>query len=106
MLEKVSFAAPDIRFRFMSPHPKDFPEPLLDIISSRENICNHIHLPLQSGSDNILAKMRRNYSQQAYLELVHRIKDKIKDVFISTDIVVGFCSETEADFKETKEVVQ
>ena len=70
LLEKVSEINPEMRFRFTSPHPKDFPDEVLDLISDRKNICNNIHLPAQAGSSRVLGLMRRGYTREAYLELV------------------------------------
>lgn len=101
LLDRVSTAAPDVRFRFTSPHPQFFPLDLLGLISSRPNIVKQIHLPAQSGSDTVLARMRRGYTQAAYLALVERIRAAIPNVTLSSDFIVGFCGETEDEFKET-----
>jgi len=101
LLEKVSTVAPEVRFRFTSPHPKDFPDPVLDIISERGNLCNQIHLPPQSGSTEMLYRMRRNHSREAYLELVENIRAKIPGVALSGDFIAGFCGETDEQFADT-----
>lgn len=106
LLEEVAKTAPDTRIRFTSPHPKDFPEPVLRVMRQYANVCNHIHLPLQSGSDKILQSMRRYYSQSAYLDLVKQIRDTIPNVSLSTDIISGFCGETEEDHQATLRVVE
>jgi len=106
LLDVVSSAAPNIRFRFTSPHPQFFPLPLLKLISSRSNIAKQIHLPAQSGSDSVLTRMRRGYTQQAYLDLVARIREEIPRVTFSSDFIVGFCGETEEEFKETLKLVE
>ncbi len=92
--------------RFTSPHPKDFTCDVIDAIASSNKISKQIHLPLQSGNDEILKMMNRKYTKQHYLELVDRIKEKIPDVSFSTDIIVGFPNETEQQFNDTLDVVE
>lgn len=94
------------RIRFMTSHPKDLSDELIDVIKESRHICHHIHLPLQSGSSRILKKMNRHYDRDRYMYLVKEIKKKIPDCSITTDIIVGFPGETEEDFKETLEVVK
>lgn len=94
------------RIRFMTPHPKDFSDELLDVMSESSKICNHIHFPLQSGSSDILKVMNRQYTKERYLEWVERIREKLPDVSLTTDIIVGFPGETEKDFEETLDVVR
>ena len=94
------------RIRFMTSHPKDLSDELIEVIKNNDKICNHIHLPLQSGSDNILKQMNRKYTKKQYLELVDKIKNQIEDVSITTDIIVGFPGETEEDFEETLDVIK
>lgn len=106
LLDAVSSAAPGIRFRFISPHPQFFPLDLLKLISSRANIAKQIHLPAQSGSDSVLERMRRGYTRNAYLSLVDRAREEIPNVAISSDIIVGFCGETEDEFQETLNLVE
>ena len=101
LLDAVSTKTAIKRIRFTSPHPKDFPDDLLDLIAERPNICNQIHVPLQSGNDRILKKMNRTYTQAAFLELVEKMKHKIPDVALSTDIIVGFPTETHDEFLDT-----
>jgi len=93
------------RIRFMTSHPKDLSGELIDVISKNKNIMNHIHLPLQSGSDRILKSMNRKYSKDNYLEIIKNIRTKIPDCCITTDIIVGFPGEQDSDFKETLDVV-
>ncbi len=93
------------RVRFMTSHPWDFTDKMIEVISKCENIMPYIHLPIQSGSDRILKLMGRKYTKKEYLELVKKIRDKIPGVSITTDIIVGFPGETEEDFLETLEVV-
>jgi tRNA-2-methylthio-N6-dimethylallyladenosine synthase len=94
------------RIRFTSPHPKDFREPVIAAMAESRAVCEHVHLPLQSGSTRILKAMRRTYSRERYLQLVDRLRDAIPDLALGTDIIVGFPGETGADFQETLEVVE
>ncbi|XP_033739749.1 CDK5 regulatory subunit-associated protein 1-like [Pecten maximus] len=101
LLDAVSRVDPDIRIRFTSPHPKDFPDEVLYMMKEQPNICKHIHLPAQSGSTAVLQAMRRGYTRESYLELVHHIWDIIPDVSLSSDFIAGFCGETEEDHMDT-----
>lgn len=92
--------------RFVSPHPKDFTQELIDYIANTPKIARQLHLPLQSGSTNVLKEMNRKYTKEQYLELVQKIKEKIPNVTFSTDIIVGFPGETEQDFLDTIDVVK
>lgn len=94
------------RVRFMTSHPWDFTDSMIDTISKYKNIMPSIHLPIQSGSSKILKLMGRRYTKESYLELFNKIKEKIDNVSISTDIIVGFPNETEEDFLETLDVVE
>ena len=94
------------RIRFTSPHPKDFREPVIAAMADCASVCEHVHLPLQSGSSRVLKRMRRTYSRERYLVLVERLRSAIPDLALGTDIIVGFPGETEADFAETLEVVE
>lgn len=94
------------RIRFMTPHPKDLSDELIDVCSKSTKICNHIHLPLQSGSSRLLKLMNRKYTKEHYLNLVEKIRAKMPDVSITTDIIVGFPGETEEDFLDTLDVVR
>jgi len=91
--------------RFVSPHPKDFTDDVIDAIKDNKKISRLIHVPLQSGSTNVLKKMNRKYTKEQYLDLIDRIKSKIPDAVFSTDIIVGFPEETEEDFEDTLDVV-
>ncbi len=93
------------RIFFITSHPWDFTDEMLDVISKYENIMPYIHLPIQSGSNNILNKMGRRYTKEEYITLFNKIKNKIPNVSISTDIIVGFPNETDKDFEETLEIV-
>lgn len=94
------------RIRYTSPHPEDITEDLLKIMQKYDNICKNIHLPLQAGSDKILKRMHRSYSQEEFLNLVKKIKYMLPNVGLSTDIIVGFPGETENDFLETLKVME
>ena len=94
------------RIRFMTSHPKDLSDELIEVLAHSSKICRHLHLPLQSGSTRILEKMNRRYTKEDYLMLVDKIREKIPDMAITTDIIVGFPGETEEDFLETMDVVE
>ena len=93
------------RIRFISPHPKDFTDDVIEAIRDCEKVCKIIHLPLQSGSTNVLKQMNRKYTKQQYLDLVEKMKNAIPNIVFSTDIIVGFPGETEEDFNDTLDVV-
>jgi tRNA-2-methylthio-N6-dimethylallyladenosine synthase len=93
------------RVRFTSPHPKDFPDKFLQVMAENPKICNHIHLPLQAGNDRILDLMNRTYTKKEFFDLAEKIKKTIPGVSLTTDIIVGFSSETDADFEDTVEVM-
>ena len=94
------------RIRFMTPHPKDFTDELIEVIRDSKKVCHHVHLPLQSGSSKILEDMNRRYTKEKYLQLAAKIRKEIPDVALTTDIIVGFPGETEDDFLETVDVVR
>jgi tRNA-2-methylthio-N6-dimethylallyladenosine synthase len=94
------------RIRFTSPHPKDFREPVIAAIADCGAVCEHVHLPLQSGSSRVLKRMRRTYDRDRYLRLVDRLRAAVPDLALGTDIIVGFPGETEKDFRETLTVVE
>lgn len=94
------------RIRFMTPHPKDLSDDLIEVMKNSKKICAHVHLPLQSGSSRLLKIMNRHYTKERYLELVEKIKKEIPDVSLTTDIIVGFPGETEEDFEDTIDVVK
>jgi tRNA-2-methylthio-N6-dimethylallyladenosine synthase len=101
LLEKVAMINPMLRVRFSTSHPKDISDDLLHTISRYENICKHIHLPAQSGSSRILKLMNREYSREWYMDRVNTIRTIIPDCALSTDMITGFCTETEEDHKES-----
>ena len=94
------------RIRFISPHPKDFTDDVIDAIAKCEKVCKLVHLPLQSGSTNILKIMNRRYTKEQYLDLVEKMKARIQNLTLSTDIIVGFPGETEEDFEDTLDVIR
>jgi tRNA-2-methylthio-N6-dimethylallyladenosine synthase len=105
LLEEVNKISGLRRIRFLTNHPKDMNDKIISAVGDLEKVCKHIHLPLQSGSSRILNLMNRKYTKEDYLSLVEKIYSKIPNVSITTDIIVGFPTETEKDFKETLEVV-
>jgi len=94
------------RIRFMTSHPKDLSDELIQVMKESEKICRHLHLPLQSGSTEILTRMNRRYTKEQYVELAMKIRREIPDIAITTDIIVGFPGETEADLEETLDVIR
>jgi tRNA-2-methylthio-N6-dimethylallyladenosine synthase len=93
------------RIRFTSPHPKDFRAPVIEALATCDKVCEHVHLPLQSGSSRILKQMRRTYDRERYLRLVDKLREAVPDVALGTDLIVGFPGETEDDFGQTLETV-
>jgi len=94
------------RIRFMSPHPKDFPDKLLDVIATNPKICKHIHLPLQAGSSRVLEMMNRGYTREDFVALVKKIRAKCPSITLTTDVIVGFPTETDKEFQETFDVMR
>lgn len=94
------------RIYFTSPHPKDFPLELIDLMAREERFCNQVHIPLQAGANATLKRMKRNYTREQFLEIVGNFRARVPDVAISTDVIVGFPGETDADFRETLEVME
>lgn len=101
LLERVAQTAPDMRVRFTTSHPKDMSDATIDVIARYDNICNHIHLPVQSGSNSVLKAMNRKYTREWYLGRIQAIRSRIPDCGISTDLFTGFHNESEEDFQET-----
>ena len=101
LLDMVASALPEMRIRFSTSNPQDISDEALEVMASHENICRHIHLPVQSGSDRMLVKMRRRYTRRWYLDRVAKIREKMPDCAITTDVIAGFCSETEEDHRQT-----
>lgn len=106
LLDRLSTEFPEMRFRYTSPHPKDFPDDLLYVMRNRHNICKSIHLPAQTGSSTVLERMRRGYTREAYLDLVQKIRRIIPDVGITSDFISGFCGETEEEHQDTLSLVK
>jgi tRNA-2-methylthio-N6-dimethylallyladenosine synthase len=106
LLDRLSDIKGIKRLRFMTSHPKDLSDDIIDVMSRKETICRHIHLPLQSGSSRLLKKMNRHYTKEDFLTLVRKLRAAMPDIAITTDIIVGFPGETEEDFKETLDVCE
>ncbi|KAI8130017.1 CDK5RAP1-like protein [Lucilia cuprina] len=106
LLQEVAEAVPDVRIRFTSPHPKDFSEEVLRVIRDYPNVCKNLHLPAQSGNNNVLERMRRGYTREAYLQLVDTIREYLPDVGLSSDFICGFCGETEEEFQDTITLIE
>lgn len=106
LLEEVNKIDSIKRIRFMTSHPKDLSDDLIEAMAKLDKVCKHIHLPVQSGSDEILKRMNRRYTSAHYLELVDKLRASVKDVEITTDIIVGFPGETEQDFEDTCNLVR
>src|SRR6476660_10027640 len=105
LLEKVALISPLLRVRFSTSHPKDITDDVLHTIAKYENICKYIHLPVQSGSTRILQLMNRTYTREWYMKKVDRIREIIPDCGISSDIIAGFCTETESDHQDTLDIM-
>ena len=106
LLARVADIAPDLRVRFATSHPKDISDEVIYTMASRPNICRHIHLPVQSGSTRMLELMRRKYSREWYLERVSKIREVMPDCGLTTDVIAGFCSETEEDHAQTLSLME
>jgi tRNA-2-methylthio-N6-dimethylallyladenosine synthase len=106
LLKKIASIENLKRIRFMTNHPKDLSDDLMDLIVNEPKVCSHIHLPMQSASDKILKAMNRNYSYEQYLGLISKLRTTVPDINITTDIIVGFPSETERDFESTMNAVR
>ena len=106
LLAMVADVSPSMRVRFSTSHPKDISDAVIETMASRPNICHQIHLPVQSGNNRILEKMRRRYTREWYLERVAKIRSVMPDCGISTDAIVGFCSETEEEFRDTLSIFE
>ncbi len=106
LVEKVLTGTNVARIRFTSPHPHDFPEHLLRLMGREERFCSQIHLPLQSGSTSVLARMKRDYTREEYRDLTAKIREIVPGIGLSTDVIVGFCGETESEFEDTLSLVE
>ncbi|RWS26424.1 CDK5 regulatory subunit-associated protein 1-like protein [Leptotrombidium deliense] len=105
LLDSVAKVDEEVRFRFTSPHPKDFPSSVLHVINNHRNVCKLVHLPAQSGSNVILEQMRRGYTIEAYLDLVKKMRETIPNVGFSSDFICGYCGETEAQHEQTLDLI-
>ncbi len=106
LLDELSKVPEISRIRYMTSHPRDFEERIIDVIARSENICEHFHLPIQSGSNRILKKMNRGYTREYYIRLVETIREYIPDAAITTDFIIGFPGEEEEDFMETMALIE
>lgn len=106
LLEKVAQISPELRVRFSTSNPRDMTDEVINVMEQYENICNYIHLPVQSGSSTILSKMNRGHDREWYLERIKKIREKIPDIGLSTDVITGFCGETDADHQETMSLMK
>jgi tRNA-2-methylthio-N6-dimethylallyladenosine synthase len=106
LLAQVAAIDPGLRVRFATSHPKDISDEVIETMAAYDNICKHIHLPVQSGSSRMLEKMRRKYSREWYLERVAKIRSVMPDCGLTTDVIAGFCSETEEDHRETLSLME
>jgi tRNA-2-methylthio-N6-dimethylallyladenosine synthase len=106
LLEMVALISPDLRVRFSTSHPKDITDEVLLTMAKYENICKYIHLPLQSGSTRVLQLMNRSYTREWYMAKVERIREILPGCGISSDIIAGFCTETEEDHKDTIDIME
>ena len=106
LLRECAIAAPELRIRFTTSHPQDISIKLIETIAKYDNLCNYIHLPVQSGSNRILELMKRSYTVEHYLGIIDNIKKIIPDVSLSTDIITGFCTETDEDHQMTLEIMK
>ncbi|OEU17779.1 hypothetical protein FRACYDRAFT_184876 [Fragilariopsis cylindrus CCMP1102] len=106
LVEAVSDISPELRVRFTSPHPKDYPPELLSLMAERNNVCNHLHMPAQSGSSTVLERMRRGYTREAYIDLIDDVRTIIPDVAITSDFITGFCGETEEEHQQTLSLME
>lgn len=105
LLERVANVSPELRIRFTSPHPKDFPKAVLEVIKKYPNICKSLHIPAQSGNSAVLERMRRGYTREAYLQLVRQVREILPKVSLSSDFICGFCGETDEEFEETLSLI-
>lgn len=106
LMYEASQVDQEMRIRFSSPHPKDFPEELLHVIAEQPNLCNYIHIPAQSGNNEVLERMRRPYTREQYLNLIDTMREIIPGLTLSTDIITGFCDETEVEHEDTMSLMK
>ncbi|MCH2230968.1 MAG: tRNA (N6-isopentenyl adenosine(37)-C2)-methylthiotransferase MiaB [Crocinitomicaceae bacterium] len=106
LMESVAGVSPDLRIRFSTSHPKDMTDEVLEVIAKHDNICNYIHLPIQSGNSEVLKRMNRGYTREWYLDRIAAIHRIIPDCAITTDIITGFCDETDEEHKDTMTIME
>lgn len=106
LLEEVCKIEGIERIRFMTSHPKDISDELIEVMAKEEKICKQLHLPVQCGSDRILKKMNRSYTREKYLEIVRKVREKMPDIVLTSDVIVGFPGETNQDFEETMSILK
>jgi len=106
LLKEVAKVEGIERIRFMTSHPKDLSDELIDVIATEKKVCNQLHLPVQSGSDRILKLMNRKYTAEKYMEIVEKLRKKVPDISLTTDIIAGFPGETNEDFEETLKLLE
>ncbi len=106
LLERICSETDIDRVRFMTSHPKDIPDSLIEVISRQKKLCKHIHLPVQSGSSTVLAAMNRGYTREGYMQTIAKLRAALPEVVLTTDIIVGFPGETDQDFKDTMSLVE
>lgn len=106
LLYRISLLSPELRIRYSTSHPKDCSEELLHVHAERPNVCNFIHLPVQHGNSEVLRRMRRTYSREQYLDLIDRARAIVPDLALSTDIIAGFCGETEEEHRDTLSLLE
>lgn len=106
LMEQVAGVSPDLRIRFSTSHPKDMTDEVLEVIAKHDNICNYIHLPIQSGNTEVLKRMNRGYSREWYLDRIDAIRRIIPDCAITTDIITGFCDETDEEHRDTMTIME
>ena len=106
LMYRCSLINPEMRIRFSTSHPKDFPNDFLHVMRERHNVCNYIHIPVQSGNNTVLDRMKRPYTREEYLDLINKMRTMIPGVSLSTDIIAGFCGETEAQHEETLDIMK
>ncbi len=106
LLQQINRIDETLRVRFTSPHPMYFNDRLLDAIADTPSVCEHLHMPLQSGDDNCLRRMKRTYTVEKYRRIIERVRERVPDVAVTTDLIVGFCGESEAEFENTLRAVR